>query len=161
MADLVQNADASVSVRNELDGLDLARWGGPSTPSPQVPRWGGRKTVKVPLAAVDTGGGIFSWASPEPVAILVASVHLDVTTPSSCACSVSVGTTSVSATTASANLIDTLSVAVAGTFDNVTDKGTNGKTRQRMAPGTWLTGSTVSGASAGLAGNAYITYLVA
>ncbi|MBV9521602.1 MAG: hypothetical protein JO010_02340 [Alphaproteobacteria bacterium] len=161
MADLVQNADNSVSVRNELDGLDLARWGGPSGPSPQSPRWGGSKTVKLPLAANDSAGGIFSWVNPEPVAIVVTSVYVDATTPSSGACAISIGTTAVSGATVSANLIDTLSLATAGTFDTITDKGTNGRSRQRLAVGAWVTGSTVSGASAGLAGNVYITYLVA
>jgi len=161
MVDLVRIADDGVWVWIELDGLDLARWGGPSTPSAQLPRWGGRKTVKVPLAAIDSGGGIFAWTNPEPVAILVTNLCLDVTSASSAACSISAGTTIVSPATVSANLVDTLSVATIGTFDNITDKGTNGKTRQRMPAGTWLTASTVSGASAGLAGNAYITYLVA
>jgi len=58
------------------------------------------------------------------------------------------------------NLIDTLSVAAVGIFDNVTDKGTNGKTRQRVAPGQVVTGSTASGASAGLVGNLYLDYVL-
>jgi len=159
MADLVQNADGSVSARNELDGLDLGRWGGPKTPSVAVPRWGGEKTVKVPLAAVDTAAGILSWANPESVPVIVTGVLVDVTTQSSGACTISIGT-SATGTTSSANLIDTLSVAAAGSFDNITDKGTNGKSRQRLAVGSYVTGSTASGASAGLVGNAYITYIV-
>jgi hypothetical protein len=161
MADLVQNPYNSLSLRNELDGLDLGRWGGPSTPSSLLPRWGGRKTVKVPLIANDAGGGILSWINPEPVAIIVIAIHLDVTAPSTVACSASFGTTPTSGSTVSANLIDTLSLATAGSFDNVTDKGTNGKSRGRLAVANWITGSTVSGASAGLVGNAYISYVVA
>jgi hypothetical protein len=46
-----------------------------------------------------------------------------------------------------------------GVFDNVTDKGTNGKSRQRIATGKWVTGSKASGASAGIVGFAYIHYI--
>jgi len=91
--------------------------------------------------------------------VIVTGVLVDVTTQSSGACTISIGT-SATGTTSSANLIDTLSVAAAGSFDNITDKGTNGKSRQRLAVGSYVTGSTASGASAGLVGNAYITYIV-
>ena len=122
----------------------------------------GVQVAKVKLnAGTDTGGGIFAWKNPENDAIIVERVVLDVTTPATGACSVEVGTTATSATTASANLIDTLDVhTAAGSFDNITDKGTNGKSRQSLAAGKWVTGSTATGASAGLVGYAYIHYLL-
>jgi hypothetical protein len=155
---LVQNPDGSLTLRNEADGVNLTRFGGPATPSAVAPAYRDRTLVKIPLAAVDTGGGVLSWQNPEAQAVLVTGLFLDVTNPSSGACSVSFGTTATSGTTSSNNLIDTLSVAAAGTFDNNTDKGTNGKTRQKLAPGKWVTGSVASGASAGLAGFAYLEY---
>jgi hypothetical protein len=158
MADLVQNADGSVSVRNETEGTDLARWGGPKTPSQTTPRYGGGKTVKIPLAANDAAAGIFAWTNNEPVAVIVTKVVVDVTTQSSAACAISIG--QAASPVLSSNLVDTLSVAAVGTFDNVTDKGTNGKTRQRVAPAQLVTGSTASGASAGLVGNVYIDYVL-
>lgn len=121
------------------------------------------KVVKVALAAVDTGGGVFAWQNTEEsAAIIILRVTLDVTTASSGACTVNVGTTATSATTSSDNLIDGLDVnSAAGVFDNVTDGGTNGKSRQKLADDKWVTGSVATGASAGIVGSAYIEYMVA
>jgi hypothetical protein len=158
MADIVQYPDGSLALRNEVEGLDLGRWGGPKTPAQTTPRYGGGKTVKIPLTAVDTAAGIFAWTNTEPVAVIVTKAVIDVTTGSTAACSISVG--QAATPVLSNNLIDTLSVAAAGSFDNVTDKGVNGKSRQRVAPGQVVTGSTASGASAGLVGNVYLDYVV-
>ena len=158
MADLVQYADGSLALRNEVEGTDLARWGGPKTPSQTTPRYGGGKTVKIPLTANDAAAGIFTWTNTEPVAVIVTKAVVDVTTNSSAACSISIGQAATAVL--SNNLIDTLSVAAIGTFDNVTDKGTNGKSRQRVAPGQVVTGSTASGASSGVVGNLYLDYVL-
>jgi hypothetical protein len=158
MADIVQYADGSLALRNEVEGTDLGRWGGPKTPSQPNPRYGGSKTVKIPLTANDAAAGIFTWSNNEPVAVIVTKVLIDVTTGSSAACSISVG--QAATPVLSSNLIDTLSVATVGTFDNITDKGTNGKTRQRVVPGQVVTGSTASGASSGLVGNVYLDYVL-
>lgn len=117
------------------------------------------KCARVALAAVDSGGGVFSWANPEAGAILVQRVMLDVTTQTSGACTVDVGMTSVSGTTSADNLIDGLSLATAGLYDNVEDQGTNGTSRQKVATGKWVTGSVASGASSGLVGYVYIFYV--
>jgi hypothetical protein len=158
MADIVQYADGSLALRNEIEGTDLGRWGGPKTPSQTAPRYGGGKTVKIPLIANDAAAGIFTWTNTEPVAVIVTKALVDVTTGSSAACSISVG--QAATPVLSSNLIDTLSVATVGTFDNITDKGTNGKSRQRVAPGQVVTGSKASGASAGLVGNLYLDYVL-
>lgn len=119
----------------------------------------GVKIARVALAAVDTGGGVFSWANPEAGDIIVRRVILDVTTQSSGACTVDVGTTATSGTTSSDNLIDGLSVASAPQVaDNLGNAGTNGKARQKLAAGKWVTASVATGASSGLVGFAYIEY---
>lgn len=124
---------------------------GPSGVVPQI--------AKVALAALDTGGGVLSWQNPEGVAIIIQRVELDTSVVATAACTIDVGTTASSATTTSDNLIDGLDVnAALGTFDNITDKGTNGKSRQKLAAGKWVTGTKASGAAAGLAGYAYIHY---
>jgi len=158
MADIVQYADGSLALRNEVEGTDLGRWGGPKTPSQTTPRYGGGKTMKIPLTANDAAAGLFTWTNTEPVAVIVTKAVVDVTTGSSGACAISIGQAATSVL--SNNLIDTLSVATAGSFDNITDKGTNGKTRQRVAPGQMVTGSTASGASSGLVGNVYLDYVL-
>jgi hypothetical protein len=118
------------------------------------------KVARVNLAAVDAAGGVFSWANPEAVPIIVERVIVDVTTQSAAACTVDIGTTAASATTLSDNLIDGASVAAAGLLDNIDDTGTNGKAKQKVAVGKWVTGSVASGASSGLVGVAYIHYVV-
>ena len=119
------------------------------------------KVAKIALAAVDTGGGVFAWQNDETSSIIVQRLILDVTTKSTGACTLDCGTTATSATTKIDDLIDGLDVnAAAGVFDNITDKGDNGKSRQKLAAGKWVTGSVASGASAGIVGFAYIEYIV-
>jgi hypothetical protein len=160
--DLIQNGDGSASLRNESDGLDIMRLGGAKSVSTAAPSWRGTKIARIGVTGgVDTGGGLASFVNPEPVAIIVTGAFLDVTTASTAACAASLGTTTTSATTSSNNLIDTASVATIGLLDAVTDKGTNGKSRQKLAAGGWVTLSTASGASAGLQATLYLRYIVA
>ena len=113
------------------------------------------------LAAVDTGGGVFSWKNPETGPILVIHLAVIVTTTASAACSLDCGTTAVSATTSSDTLIDGIDVnAAAGTFTNDESAGDNGKPFKRLEAGKWVTGSVASGASAGLKGTYEIYYIV-
>ena len=120
------------------------------------------KKVTGALAAVDTGGGIFAWANPEAGAILVTHVVLNVTTKTTGACSIDVGTTATNATTSSDTLIDGKDIAAAtGIFTNDESAGTNGKPFKRLASGKWVTGSMVAGgATAGLVGTYEIYYTV-
>lgn len=124
-----------------------------------------RKIAKVAVAGgTDTAGGLFAWANPEAGSILVVGVTLDVATVASGACTVDIGTTAASATTLSDTLLDGVDahagVATFGT-GNVAGLGTNGVVPQKLATGKWVTGSTASGLSAGLAGNVYIEYVSA
>lgn len=109
---------------------------------------------------VDTGGGLGSWVNPESSNIIIDTVQLNVTTVATAALSVDIGTTATNATTASDNLIDGADGHTAtGVFDNNTDKGANGKTRQLLAPGKWVTASMADAtASAGFVGTMYIRY---
>lgn len=119
------------------------------------------KVAKVALADADTAGGIFAWANDEGAAIIVQRVLLDVTTEATGACTADIGTTDTNATTSSDNLIDGVDVgAAAGVFDNIDDQSTNGKSKQKLAAGKWVTGSMASGAAADLAGFVYIEYVV-
>lgn len=119
------------------------------------------KVAKVALAAVDTAGGFFSWQNKDAKDVIVERVILDITTPSTGACTVDVGQTATSATTSSGNLINGASIATAAKLlDNLGDPGTNGKAKQKVASGKWVNGSVASGASAGVVGFAYIHYVV-
>ncbi len=119
------------------------------------------RVAKVALAAADTAGGILSWVNPESSAIIIQRILLDITTKATGACTADFGTTAVNATTLSDNLIDGVDIyTAAGVFDNITDKGTDGKSKQKLAAGKWVTGSKASGAAAGTVGFAYIEYIV-
>jgi hypothetical protein len=117
------------------------------------------KVVKVALTAPASATNCFSWANPESVAILVTRLTLDITTQSTGACSVDFGYTATTSTTSSDTLIDGLSVATAGTYDNIENQGTNGKATAKMAVGKWITGTTSADAT-GLVGYAYIEYIL-
>ena len=121
-----------------------------------------QKCAKVALAAADAAAGVLSWQNPESSAIVITCMVLDVTTAATAACTLDVGTDG-DGTGSSDVLLDGLDVnAAAGVFDNIADKGTNGKERQRLDAkgGTtdYVTASKASGATAGLVGNAYIFY---
>lgn len=117
------------------------------------------KVARVPLTAVDSAGGLFAWQNKDRKDVIVERIFLDITTPSSGACVADVGQTATSATTLSDNLIDGQSLATAAkVLDNINDAGTNGKSKQKVASGKWVTGSVASGASAGVVGYAYIHY---
>lgn len=119
------------------------------------------KIAKVALGVADTGGGVLAWANPETASILITRIVFDVTTKSTGACTLDVGTTATNATTSSDNLMDGIDVGTAaGVFDNITNKGDNGKSLQKLASGKWVTASKASGAAAGLAGFAYIEYVI-
>jgi len=119
------------------------------------------KIAKVALGVADTGGGVLAWANPETVSILITRIVFNVTTKSTGACTLDVGTTATNATTSSDTLMDGIDVGTAiGVFDNITNKGDNGKSLQLLASGKWVTASKASGAAAGLAGYACIEYVL-
>ena len=122
----------------------------------------GLKSAKVALAAADAAAGVFAWQNPEASAIVVHRLIIDLTTKSTAACTINVGTDG-DGTGSSDNLIDGLDVnAATGVFDNMTNSGTNGKELQRVDAkgGTtdYITASKATGATAGIVGNAYIFY---
>lgn len=117
------------------------------------------KIVKVPLAGTaDTAGALGRWQNTEGRTIIIDRLEVQVTTIATGACTMDAGPTATSATTLSDTLIDGIDVHVAGIYDNLNDAGTNGKSRQTLAHGKWVTFSTASGAAAGLVGNAYIHF---
>ncbi len=115
---------------------------------------------RIALAAVDAAGGVAAIANPEGAAVIVTRLALDVTASSTGACTVDAGI-AANATTSADGLIDGLSVAATGVFDNVSDAGTNGRARAKWGAGQYLTISKASGATAGLAGTAYVDYVLA
>ncbi len=153
---LVQKSDGSAALVSDRGSVDQLRVGGVASGGNS---YRGVVVVRVPLNADDGPGGVFAWRAPVGTDAIVGRVDIDVNAPADDPCAVDIGTTDVSASTASDNLIDGVSVAAAGVFDNQTDKGANGASRRRVDAGEWVTASVASGASAGLEGFAYIHYV--
>lgn len=123
---------------------------------------GSYKTAVVALNGTTINGGVQAWQNPEAGRIAITEVVIAVTTVATAAGALDVGTTATSATTASDNLIDGVDChSATGEFDNNTDKGSNGKTRQGLAAGKWVTFSDDgSGNLTGMVGKAYISYVI-
>lgn len=159
--------DNATGNRAEVGYVDFRNDGGTFTKVLRIGRRAGiatprtRKVAVKALTGAGVHGGVQAWQNPEGAAIIITRVILDVTTQSAGAGTVSIGTTATSATTSSANLLDTQSVAAVATLDNITDKGTNGKTRQKLASGKWVTIAEASGDVTGFAGNLIIEYILA
>jgi len=119
----------------------------------------GLKIAVKTLSGATIHAGVDAWQNPEAGSIIITRVVIDRTTKSTGASSLDVGTTAVSATTASDNLLDGLvSSATEATEDNINDAGVNGKARQKLASAKWVTFKEASGDMTGLVGKAYIHY---
>ena len=107
-----------------------------------------------------TGGGVLTWIAPTGSNVIVTHLVLHITTASTQAgCVLDAGTTSASATTKSATLIDGLvatGTAALGANDNLSGTG---KGAVALTAGKWLTVTSTGTAATALAGNAYIHYI--
>jgi hypothetical protein len=128
---------------------------------------GGLKVAKVAIAGGAENAFCLAWQNPEAAAILIEKIIVRIGTPGVTASAVLNFGTGATATTASDNLIDGAdATATAGTiYDNITDKGSNGKTNGYLdaAGGTtdYITGQILAAAAAALVGKAYIFYTLA
>lgn len=116
-------------------------------------------SLKVPLTAV-TGtavGGALKLINPEGVDLIITRFVLDVTTKSTGAATVDAGVDDDGDTT-SDNLIDGLSVATAGVYDNIGSAGSNGKGVVRWPAGGFIV-VTASATLAGLVGSAHVQFV--
>lgn len=116
------------------------------------------KVAKVALtaAAGTTAGAVLTWQNPEASAIIINRLVIRLT-------GVKAGQTasfgSASTVASSANLIDAVSVATAGVFDNLQNAGTAGKPLQQLAVSEYVTGTASAALTGGtFAGYAYIHY---
>lgn len=108
-------------------------------------------------ATTTTGGAVLSVANPEGVKLLITRFILHITHASDGAATVDAGI-AANGTTSADTLIDGKSVATAGAFDNITDKGSNGLPLREWGASQYVT-VTASATLAGLVGYAYIEYL--
>lgn len=149
---LVQMADGSATLQNDIDGIEDIHAGGPASPTGTVPRRIVPHFLKMALQDVDTAAGMVSWQNTGAYPVIVVRTVLDVTTIATAACSVEVG--SAATNIAATNLIASQDVhSATGTFGSTT--------LAKVAAGAYITASTLSGASAGLVGYLYVQIMPA
>jgi hypothetical protein len=122
------------------------------------------KVAKGVLASGNADAYAFAWQNPEATGVIVQRVMIDVTTAGGTGSSVLNVGTAANATTTSDNLIDGINLNADALYDNVTDGGTNGKSRQRLdaMAGTtdYVTGQILVANAASLVGKYYIEYVL-
>lgn len=116
----------------------------------------GAYKVALTAATDTTVGGVLSVENPTGVDLIITRLLLNVTTQSTGAATVDIGVDDDGATS-SDTLIDGLSVATAGLYDNIENQGTNGKSAVRWPAGHYLV-ATASATTAGMVGYAYIEW---
>lgn len=117
------------------------------------------------IAAFTMAGGAanafsFAWANTTGYSLAILKVYAVITTPGGTATSVLDIGIGATATTHSDNLIDGLDANAAAVADNITNKGTNGKTSAIMAAGEYITGQILTANAAALVGKVVIEYMV-
>lgn len=118
----------------------------------------------VQYAAVSLTGGAanafcMAWLNPVSGTILIKGLAVRITTAGGTATAVLDFGTGATATTHSDNLIDGLDANAAGLADNITNKGSNGKTLGVLTTGQYLTGQILTEAATALVGKAVIFYV--
>lgn len=112
---------------------------------------------KITLA--DTGaaaGDLCAVLNPEGVALVIDRAVLNITTGSTGASTIDIG---VASTVASNDtIIDGISGATAGVYDNIENQGTNGDSAVVWAADGYVTASEASGDTTGLVGELWLKY---
>ena len=113
-----------------------------------------QRTMLMPMQALPTmgAGALVAFQNPESVTIEITRVLINVLVCATAAMSLDVGT-AATPTTASDNLMSSLDChSAVGLFDNIDDKGANGKTKALLGPGQYITISGQGGFTAGRPG---------
>lgn len=124
----------------------------------------GLKVAKGTLKAGDADDFAFFWQNPETSKIIVTRVLINITTAGGTGSSVLDVGVVANATSTADTLIDGLDLNATGIFDNITDKGEHGKSRQVVdengGANDYITGKILAQDAAALVGKYYIFYTV-
>lgn len=119
-------------------------------------------TTREPLITVlaitgsSSSSNVFAYTgNPWGVSVIIKKAILYITTNSTGASTVDIGV-GASASTADDTLMDGLSAATAGLFDNVTNKGTNGLPQKLWTSSQFVTVKEASGDVDGLVASLYL-----
>jgi hypothetical protein len=151
-----------------LAGLDFDSSGNPqiiNTAGVVVAQWDGVRNAPETYELAVTGGasssGVFaSTANPFGVSVIITRAILRITTQSTGASTLDIGV-GANATTSNDGLIDGLSGATAGLYDNTlaANAGTNGRPSQLWTSTTFLNVAEASGNVDALVGTLYLTII--
>ena len=112
--------------------------------------------VRLPLAALDTKGGVVSILNPFGFDVLILRAVINVTTKSTGACTLDIGI-DADGSTGDDTLLDGLDVGTAVILaDNIITPGTNGLGVAQWDDDEYVVASMASGAAAGVAGYLYL-----
>ena len=107
--------------------------------------------IKGALSATRTAGGMLAVENTYGSDLIIDRVIVSVTTASSSASAASIGI-AANATTSSNTLMDNFDSGGQGVYDNIDNKGSNGKTKAKWGTGQFVTGSEASGNITGIVG---------
>lgn len=151
-----QQADGDVAVT--YGGTTLVTVNKTTGLAPTIAAQSGTWITGSLTAATDTtAGGVLSLANPAGATVYITRLILDITTQSSGAAAVDAGV-AANGTTSNDTLIDGLSVATAGCYDNIENQGTNGVSTKKWTSSQFVT-ITASATTAGMVGTYRIHYI--
>lgn len=153
-----QRDDGSTEFISESLGKSVLRLGGSEQPTAggSTVAYHGSSYLKLTLGTTPATAGVASILNPYGEDVVVGRTFINITTADNAGTNhLTMGVGGASSTTYTNNLIDHITTNATGVFDNITDKGTNGKSRQLWASATYLTiTSTITPLS--LTGNAFL-----
>ena len=155
-----QDADGTTSFHSESLGKSVLRLGGSEQPiaGGGSIAYHGSSYLKVTLAQTPGTAGVLSVVNPYGEDVIIGRTFVNVTAGFGTTTAYLCFGTGAVALTFGNNLIDTITANAAIVLDNITDKGTNGKSRQLWQSGTYITG-TASITPSTLVGSAFFEIL--
>ncbi len=165
---LIQNPDGSMGVKNELDGLEVVRWGGVPTSGLAASTVGGTnyrgaKWLHGKLGVGNGTGNTVNIANPEGVTVIVTRFAVFATAISTVTTTVDIGIAATAGAT-SDTLLDGVTIGATafatGVFDNISAPGTNGKA-SRVWPGNQFIVGKASDTATSFTGEFFVEYIPA
>lgn len=168
--DFKQNPDGSASIYSDQEGKEVFRVGGPGTlvgvtgPNQAPANFRGKFAVKCTLNTTGQGtaSALVTWQNTTGNNLLVGHTYLNFTTAQTPTINLNVGVGG-SALSIDTLLINALSAnSTTGIFDNITDKGSGGKSRAQLPANSWFIVCTDAvGSCTSLRGDVYFDVTVA
>jgi len=139
-----QNDDGTTSFHSESLGKSVLRLGGPEQPvaGGGSISYHGSSYLKVTLSATPATAGLLSILNPYSEDVIIGRVLINLTAGAATTTAwIAVGCSGAVALTYSDNLLDHATMQGTDVLDNITNKGTNGRSNRLWSSGTYITGT--------------------